>query len=282
MSLKKIIKNTYHKDLFLYGFYIGYLFIYGYSTYMLHSLLYDDKNMSVYIIILLLSVISFGIFYHITIEKSYHELKRANSQKTFLLKEIHHRVKNNLNLISSILGIQKLESNSPEVHALISQNQLRLESIAMAHEMLYSQKDLENIYFDSYVQKLTQHILKTDSAKDNIRVKIEMMPYKIPIDHMIQYGIIINELMVNSIKYAFDDNGGIITIKLEQKDNHCLFTYKDNGKGVENIEKKQGFGLNLIKMSVLQLNAQMEIYNDDGLVYEIRFQEEENNENNDS
>ena len=250
------------------------IFIYGYNAYPMHSLLYDAKNMSAYIIAVLF-VISFGIFYHIAIEQSYHELEYANSQKSFLLKEIHHRVKNNLNLISSILGIQKLESKSEEVHELIKQNQLRLESIAMAHEMLYIQKDLENIYFETYVIKLTEYILQTNTPKDTIDLSINIMPYKMPIDSMIQYGIIINELMVNTIKYAFDDKRGKIEIKLEPQEDSCIFTYKDNGIGVEEIYKKQGFGLSLIKMAVIQLDATLKIINDNGLEYQIRFKREE-------
>ena len=246
------------------------IFIYGYNTHEMHSLLYDAKNMSAYIIALLF-VISFGIFYHIAIEQSYHELEHANSQKTFLLKEIHHRVKNNLNLISSILGIQKLESKSIEVHTLIEQNQLRLESIAMAHEMLYAQEDLENIDFKAYVTKLTQHILKTDSKSDDIQLAVDMIPYKMPIDSMIQYGIIINELIVNSLKHAFDNNKGNIIITLEHKEGMCLFTYKDNGKGFDNKKIQKGFGLNLIEMAVIQLDAHMEIVGHNGLIYEIRF-----------
>jgi two-component sensor histidine kinase len=77
--------------------------------------------------------------------------------------------------------------------------------------------------------------------------------------------------MVNSIKYAFDEKGGEITIKLEKEDNNCLFTYRDNGKGVENILSNQGFGLNLIEMAVAQLDAHMKIINHHGLEYQIRF-----------
>ncbi len=128
---------------------LGLIFMYGYSIYETHPLLYSVQNMSAYLIALLF-VIAFGGVYHIAIEQSYVELENANRQKTFLLQEIHHRVKNNLNLIASILGIQKLESSSSEVHEVIEQNRLRLESIAMAHEMLYQQSDLENIDFEMY------------------------------------------------------------------------------------------------------------------------------------
>jgi len=249
---------------------LGLIFMYGYSIYETHSLLHSAQNMSAYIIALLF-VISFGGFYHIAIEQSYVALEKANKQKTFLLKEIHHRVKNNLNLIASIFGIQKLESSSEEVHELIEQNRLRLESIAMAHEMLYLQNDLENIDFKAYVKKLSDHILTSNSDTDNIKLEIQMIPLKLPIDSMIQFGIIINELMINSIKYAFEGGEGEIRLFLIASEDSYIFQYSDNGIGLDKIENKKSFGSNLIEMSVLQLEAKMSIYNQNGLNYEIMF-----------
>ena len=249
---------------------LGLVFMYGYSIYETHSLLYSAQNMSAYIIALLF-VIAFGGFYHIAIEQSYVELEKANKQKTFLLKEIHHRVKNNLNLVASILGIQKLESNSKEVHKVIEQNRLRLESIAMAHEMLYLQSDLENIDFKAYVLKLSHHILTINSDTDNIKIEIQMIPLKLPIDSMIQFGIIINELMINSIKYAYRGGEGKIKLLLRASENGYIFQYSDNGTGLDKIENKKGFGSSLISMAVLQLEAKMSVYNQNGLNYEIIF-----------
>ena len=250
------------------------IFAYGYSIYETHTLLYSIQNMSAYVIALLF-VIAFGTFYHIAIERSYCELEDANKQKTFLLQEIHHRVKNNLNLIASILGIQRLESSSEEVHELIDQNKLRLESIAMAHEMLYMQDNLAHIDFKDYVLKLTEHILKINDETDNIKINIEMIPLSLPIESMIQFGIMINELMINSIKYAFNGNGGLITLRLEQADDRFIFYYKDSGKGLDISSQHKGFGTHLIEMSVLQLEAKMTVENGNGLEYMIRFKGEE-------
>jgi len=247
---------------------LGLIFTYGYSIYETHTLLYSAANMSAYIIALLF-LLAFGTFYHIAIERSYVELENANKQKTFLLKEIHHRVKNNLNLVASILGLQKLESDSKEVHELIDQNKLRLESIAMAHEMLYVQDDLANIDFKAYVYKLTEHILKINDATDNIKVNIEMITLKLPIENMIQFGIMINELMVNSIKYAFNGDGGSITLKLEKINDRCIFTYMDDGKGFDIPSTNKGFGTNLVEMTVSQLEADMIISNHTGIKYRI-------------
>lgn len=247
---------------------LGLIFAYGYSIYETHTLLYSAANMSAYIIALLF-VLAFGTFYHIAIERSYIELEHANLQKTFLLKEIHHRVKNNLNLVASILGLQKLESNSHEVHELVEQNKLRLESIAMAHEMLYIQDDLANIDLKAYVHKLSEHILKINDVPNNIKVHIEMIALKLPIEGMIQFGIMINELMVNSIKYAFNAEGGLITLTLEKVGDRFVFTYMDDGKGFDILHTNKGFGTNLVEMTVSQLEADMTISNHKGIQYRI-------------
>ena len=256
----------------IYFLLLAGVFVYGYSIYETHSLLYSAQNMSAYLIALLF-VIAFGTFYHIAIERSYKELEYANHQKTFLLKEIHHRVKNNLNLIASILGIQGLESSSAEVHELIEQNKLRLESIALAHEMLYKQDDLANIELKSYIEKLTEHILKTNEGTENIKVHIEMISLKLPIESMIQFGIMINELMINSIKYAFDTEEGMITITLEKEHEKLLFCYRDYGKGFDRKTMQKGFGMHLIEMTVSQLEAQMDVHYEHGLAYNIYFNE---------
>ena len=253
---------------------LAVIFAYGYTVQDSHSLLYSIQNMSAYFIALLF-VIAFGTFYHIAIERSYVELEHANLQKTFLLKEIHHRVKNNLNLVASILGIQGLESSSEEVHKLIKQNKLRIESIALGHEMLYKQENLHDIEFKDYVSKLTEHILHINKVTDNISVNIEMISLKLPIESMIQFGIIINELMINSIKYGFNKDGGVITLKLEDMGDNLLFTYSDNGIGFDIFTTKKGFGINLVEMTVTQLDGKMSMQNINGIIYRIEFQKSE-------
>ena len=261
------------KMLFHVGIYfvlLGCIFVYGYTTMEAHPFLYDVRNVTTYIIALLF-VIAFGTFYHIAIDQSYIELENANRQKTLLLQEIHHRVKNNLNLVASILGIQKLESRSEEVHEVIEQNRLRLESIAMAHEMLYQQSDLENIEFQRYAIKLARHILLSNSGTEHIRLHISMIPLKLPIDAMVQFGIIINELMTNTIKYAFKNGEGTISLSLRAWQGGYCFTYADNGRGMGDLGEAKGFGSRLIEMSVQQLEAQMEIFTQDGVRYEVQF-----------
>ena len=259
------------KAIFHIGIYfilLALIFSYGYILFDNHPLLHEAKHMSAYIIAILF-VIAFGIVYHIAIEQSYRELELANRQKTFLLKEIHHRVKNNLNIIASILGIQKLESNSSEVHQLIDQNRLRLESMAMAHEILYQCDNLANIDFKTYVEKLSRHILKTESQDDAIKLLIKIVPLSLNIETMIQFGMVINELMTNSIKYAFPNHYGEITISLIKEEEGYTFSYSDNGEGFASDSIQKGFGYSLIEMSIEQLDGELTIINKNGLHYII-------------
>ena len=219
-------------------------------------------------------VLLFGTTYHFTIEASYKKLEESNRQKAFLLKEIHHRVKNNLNIVASILGLEKFESDIEEVHKLINKNKLRIESIAMVHEILYENSDLESIDFKTYVRKLTTHILNTEGHHEPIELKLNIIKLSLSIEDMMQFGIIVNELMTNSIKYAFPKEKGVISITLVQEEHCYKLTYKDNGVGLQNT--KQGFGSSLIEMSIQQLEGELNIINYHGLSYEICFKGEKN------
>ena len=248
------------------------LFIYGFMAYPEHPFLHNPNLMASYFM-LTFFVLAFGATYHYAIASSYERLEKANKQKAFLLKEIHHRVKNNLNIVASILGLEKFESDTKEVHKLINQNKLRIESIAMIHEILYKSDDLENIDFKTYISKLTNHILATESTAEIIDIQLDIVELKLNIEAMIQFGIIINELVTNSIKHAFEGNKGIITIVLQKHETHYKLIYHDNGVGLR--KTKFGFGQNLIKISAQQLDATLDITSNDGLTYTLIFTKEQ-------
>ena len=219
-----------------------------------------------------LMVILFGVVYHIAVENSYRQLTRANARQEILLREIHHRVKNNLNLIAALLGMQKMNSDSAEVYTLIEQNRLRLESIAMVHEMIYQQDDLEKISFETYMTRLVDHVLQTESSDHRIQIVSRMVPLVLPIDRMIYFGILLNEMVTNSIKHAFGDRDGRITLTLESDDGAaCRFAYRDNGPGWKDSVGGEGFGTRVIAMSVAQLEATMEEDHRTGAGYRIVF-----------
>jgi len=263
----------FHGAIFLSLFFL--IMLYGFLNRENYHYL-NDINFLISFTILFIFVLVHSTIYNNTMRNSYLQLQKSDKQKAFLLKEIHHRVKNNLNIVASILGLEKFESNTEEVHKLIAQNKLRIESIAMVHEILYKSEDLENIDFKTYLSKLTEHILATESREDNIQLHLDIVELKLSIEAMIQFGIIINELVTNSIKHAFGEKAkneeGNIYITLQKHEVHYVLTYKDDGIGLHSEHK--GFGQNLISISAQQLGAEVKMTSQDGFNYTFSFRKE--------
>ena len=258
----------------LYYLVLAGLFAYGYVHFEHHPILHNVSMMSVYFIALLF-VIAFGIVYHYAIEQSYHELQKANRQKEILLKEIHHRIKNNLNIISAILGLQKLDTEDARVHRIIDQNKLRIESMSLAHEVLYGTNDLSQIRFDDYAKRLIGHILSISNLSGHIELVLESVSNAFSLERMVQLGIVINEMVTNSVKYAFTDETGKIFIVLSRVGEGYRLTYSDSGPGVENSQhffEGDTLGINLIRMTVEQMKGHIDIRRAAGLKYDIRFE----------
>ncbi len=264
-----------HSILFILLFFM--LMAYGFYHKEHYPFLQDSKFVAQSFIIIMFSFAA-GFVWHHTINKFNEELQetntlltQSNEEKTALLKEVHHRVKNNLNMMTSILGLQEEPSKTEEMRLFIEQNRLRIKSIALVHELLYKESDFKSISIHEYIQNLVAHIVpmsKTNPIKTTL--KIEDIIFNT--DDIIHLGIIINELMTNSLKYAFDNNTGEINITLKRVDNDYVLHYKDNGKGIdEKEEKSEGFGLDLIRLSCEHLNGNLHIYTKEGLHTKIIF-----------
>lgn len=215
----------------------------------------------------------FGLLYHFSIRKTFDELDSANRQKEMLLSEVHHRVKNNLNVIASIIGLQANALKGDEKEHLLK-SKTRIESIAMVHEMLYKSEDFAGIDFASYMNRLSGILLAMFSSGQNVKVEIRAKKEILPLEVMIQLGIMVNELLTNSIKYAFKEDGGVIIIELSCHDGHCVFVYSDDGIGVEEPDKLAGrksLGIKLIHLTAKQLGGSVKISSPEGLKYEIEF-----------
>ncbi len=215
----------------------------------------------------------FGLFYHFSILKTFEELDTSNQQKALLLKEVHHRVKNNLNVIASIIGLQSNTLQGKEQEELLK-SKSRIESIAIVHEMLYSHENFAQINFEKYMQRLTQLLLGMYATNKNIGIDIKSDTKELPLDVMVQLGIMVNELLTNSIKYAFPNEKGIINMELYHDDTQYTFIYSDNGIGVEDCEKllkSRSLGIKLIHLTVKQLKGNIDISSPKGLKYEVRF-----------
>jgi len=193
--------------------------------------------------------------------------------------EIHHRIKNNLNMIASILGLQilNLDKNNPQdVKEILTNSKLRIEVVAMIHESLYQYNNGEDIDFREYTKKLTELILRT--YNQDILVKINT---EVPILHedtMLRLGIIINELLTNSIKHSFSKSKQkkCIKIGLEKKDKFYIFTYRNPYNIEADLDKilhSDTLGIKLINLTVKQMKGEMNVEQKNGLKFTITFQQ---------
>ncbi|MEK6154871.1 sensor histidine kinase [Flavobacteriaceae bacterium 3-367] len=198
---------------------------------------------------------------HHNLYKSKNEIEARIQEKETLLKEVHHRVKNNLQTVSSLLSLQSRSISDEKVKNLIKSSQNRVISMAMVHEMLYMRKDLTRIEYKSYVQELSEYLVKSvKGVKNNIKLKIDIPDIKLGIDTAIPLGLLINEALTNSLKYGIkDDNAGEIHIALKQEDEKgYVLNIGDNGVGFPealNFKNTKSLGLKLIHNLARQLKG---------------------------
>ncbi|RYD57594.1 MAG: hypothetical protein EOP56_07390 [Sphingobacteriales bacterium] len=202
------------------------------------------------------------------------ELKASLVQKEVLLKEIHHRVKNNLQVISSLLHLQSRSLGDSEARAALQESQNRVLSIALVHQKLYQNEGLDAIEFSSFANEL---FIQIDAvfAKQEKRVNfINLLPItSVVVDTAVPLGLVLNELITNSFKYAFHDTANPqIVLSLQKTDAGYEFEYKDNGPGLPpniDIAKAKSLGLRLITRLTKQLNGTVRYQYDDGGVFTI-------------
>ncbi len=186
--------------------------------------------------------------------------------------EIDHQVKNNLNIITSILGlqIQDIKKGSDEKpEDVLVKSKLRIETLAMIHDPKYKSKDLVTIDFKKYVKDLCSLINKTYNS--NINVKIDVDNLSLSLDTMQRLGIIINELLTNSLHHHSDKE---VDIALNKAKSNCLFIYREKDENmidIQKIKQSKTLGIKLLTLIVKQMKAHMNITQNGGLVFRIEF-----------
>lgn len=210
-----------------------------------------------------------------TIMQQAEALKISLHQKELLLKEIHHRVKNNLQVISGLLGLQGSSSGNTEVASVMSEGRARIKSMALIHQMLYQNDDLQKLNFKEYLKQLLDNILAGAVASGDVTVNIQADDIWFDIDTAIPLGLIVNEFATNSIKHAFINGKGSITIRVSEVEaNKFKLVYADNGKGIPSdfdLDSAKTLGLKLVKMLSAQIKGQLSFRNDNGTVIELEF-----------
>lgn len=203
-------------------------------------------------------------------------------EKENLLKEVHHRVKNNLQTVSSLLSLQSRNTESGPMKGLLKGTQNRVIAMAMVHEMLYMRNDISHIEYNSYVQELSEYLIRSIKGIDNnVDLKIDIPDIKLGIDTAIPLGLLINEALTNALKYGIEgEEKGQIHIKLQkdsEKENCYILEIGDNGIGFPetiNYKNTKSLGLKLIHNLTRQLRGTIERdASKKGTNYIIKFQE---------
>ncbi|MFA4923152.1 MAG: transporter substrate-binding domain-containing protein [Ignavibacteriaceae bacterium] len=206
------------------------------------------------------------------------EIQKSLSEKEVLLKEIHHRVKNNLQIVSSLLSLQANKVTEKESVAALVESQNRIKSMAMIHEKLYKSKSLSMIDMSSYIINLSQQISNSYKVDKQIELKYDLQKINLNVDLAMPVGLIINELVSNAMKYAFTNkNGGELFISFSSPElQEYVLIVQDNGAGLPgsvNLENSKTLGLNLVTILTKQLNGTVEIDNTTGAKFIIKFYE---------
>ncbi len=210
-------------------------------------------------------------------------LKASLSEKEVMLREIHHRVKNNLNVIIALLDLQDDSSKTSNIKPLFNDLKSRVRTMALVHENLYQSADLGRVDFASYLRTLAEYLLATYATQLPIQTEIDIPPIPMSIDTAIPCGLIVNELVTNAIKYAFPVEGWMpksnqeycrIRIQLKEENDQLVLSVSDNGVGISpdiNWQATNTLGLLLVSTLTNQLNGNIEKVNGVGTTFAIRF-----------
>jgi two-component sensor histidine kinase len=206
------------------------------------------------------------------------QIRASLREKEVLLKEIHHRVKNNLQVISSLLNLQAQHLPEAKSRMLFGEAQRRVQSIALVHERLYQSKDLSHVGFDEYVRALIENLFYTQDAKSRgIEASLRLGAVRLSIDTAIPCGLIVNELVTNALKYAFPEGRhGTIEIHMStDAAGHVELRVSDDGVGLPpelNPQDTPSLGLELVYAFAQQIDAQVEVLRDHGTGFRFQFQ----------
>lgn len=197
-------------------------------------------------------------------------------EKEQLLKEIHHRVKNNMQIISSLLSLQSESTEDEKFIALIRESRNRINSMALVHEMLYQSEDLSKIELKEYIETLTSSVHRSYALPNSDLEFVYDIEAHVhfDIDKMIPIGLILNEAISNSLKHAFPKRKGKMRIGLKLVNEKYNLTVSDDGIGFKkdfDLEKDSHLGIQLIYMLTEQLGGKLEVKSENGVSYEIIF-----------
>lgn len=210
------------------------------------------------------------------IEERTHDLVQALGDKDALIKEVHHRVKNNLQVISSMLNLQSRALKDAKLSDAFAVSQQRIQTIALVHERLYQSRDFSSVPVGDYLRSLVENIMFTYNAADRgISAEVEIAEMNMPIARAIPCGLIVNELISNAMKHAFPDaRRGVISVTMTTGDKQIELTVADDGVGLPpglDPARTDSLGLDLVFAFSEQLDAKLDISSERGAKFRLRF-----------
>jgi two-component sensor histidine kinase/CheY-like chemotaxis protein len=207
------------------------------------------------------------------------QLKASLREKEVLLREIHHRVKNNLQIIATLFNLQAGRIPDPSARGLLVESQNRVKSMALIHEKLYRSRDLARIDFGAYIRNLTAHLVRSYAVSPAaLKLEVDAEQVSLGVDTAIPCGLIINELVCNALKHAFPgDRPGAIHIDLHKAEgHHYVLTVRDDGIGFPkdlDFRNTESLGLQIVTALTKQLDGSIELSNGAGTAFTITFSE---------
>ena len=214
----------------------------------------------------------------VEIEERLKQLKASLHEKDILLKEVHHRVKNNLQVISSLIDLQAERLTDPSTQTLFRDTRDRVRSMALVHEKLYQSADLAHTELGAYIRNVMNELfLAHGEVSSKVSLQLELEPVFLPVDMAIPCGLILNELATNSLKHAFvGRDRGTIDIHLSTVGNASVrLLFRDDGWGLPaglDLQAAESLGLRLIRMLSKQLRGEVITQTGEGTTFELRFQ----------
>ncbi len=191
------------------------------------------------------------------------------------MKEIHHRVKNNLQIVSTLLDLQSGYTTDPAAIEMFQQSRGRVKSMALIHERLYREQDMGHVDFAEYIRQLTDDLFRSYKMSDDIRLEVDVDIPPLTIDIAIPCGLLLNELLSNCFKHAFvGATDGHLRVALHQHDGASVLTISDDGPGFPagtDFRNTLSFGLRLVNTLVDQLNGEICMTSDRGTTFIVRF-----------
>ena len=214
-----------------------------------------------------------------SLERRAAELQASVKEKEAMLQEIHHRVKNNLQIISSLLSLQSGYILDPQVLVQFRESQGRIRSMALIHEKLYQSERLTKVDLADYMQSLVSILMRTYAANANVKLELRLRPASVSIDTAVPVGLMLNELVTNALKYAFpSERLGQLLVELDTDgQGQIILRVQDDGVGLKpdfQFEQASTLGLRLVRMFAKQLRANVTLHSEPGhTAFDICFKE---------